>query len=114
MLDQNDLKILAEMFSASEARMMKRMERIEERMERIEKRMDAQEEQQKKMEADIYDELGRVQSYLERKIDSVQNDVSEMKKYYRIERVENTTSAAILKIVSNLQKDVEELKRKIA
>ena len=135
MLDQNDLKILAGMFAASEERVMKRMDRLEERMDRLEecmdrleermdrleermgcleKRVDALEEHQKKMEANLYDEIGRVQSYFDRKLDAVRSDVNEMKQYYRIERVENATSATILKIVSGLQKDVEELKQKIA
>ena len=142
MLDQNDLKILADMFAASEERVMKRIDRLEERIDRLEERMDrleermnrlevrmdrldervgrlekrvdALEEHQKKMEANLYDEVGRVQSYFDRKLDAVRNDVSEMKQYYRIERVENATSATILKIVSSLQKDVEELKQKIA
>lgn len=121
MLDQNDLKILADMFAASEERVMKRIDRLEERidrleerMDRLEKRVDALEEHQKKMEANLYDEVGRVQSYFDRKLDAVRNDVSEMKQYYRIDRVENATSTTILKIVSSLQKDVEELKQKIA
>ncbi|MBQ4563130.1 MAG: hypothetical protein IJA58_01470 [Lachnospiraceae bacterium] len=128
MLDQNDLKILAGMFAASEERMMKRIDRLEERMDRLEARIDGLEGrmdrleksvdalriQQKKMEENIYDEIGRVQTYLEKKIDAVQKDVDEMKQYYRIERMENAASTTILRIVSDLQKDVAELKQKIA
>ena len=107
MLDQNDLKILAGMFAASEERMMKRIDRLE-------RSVDALKTQQKKMEENIYDEIGRVQTYLEKKIDAVQKDVDEMKQYYRIERMENAASTTILRIVSDLQKDVAELKQNIA
>lgn len=107
MLDQNDLKILTGMFAASEERMMKRMDRLE-------GRMDALEDQQKKMETNLYEEIGRVQTYLEKKIDAVREEVEAVKTYYRIDRMENATSATILQIVSTLQKDVEELKKKIA
>ena len=163
MLDQNDLKILSQMFLASEERMMKRMDekinvkiealdvrwadrineiderlgkRIDEVDERLGKRIDEIDErlngrideldtrlsgridslevQMKKSENLFMTELGRTCDYLEKKIDAVQKDVNELKEYYRIQRLEDSNTATLLKLYTGLRAEVDELKEKIA
>ena len=185
MLDQNDLKILSQMFLASEERMMKRMDekinvkiealdvrwadrineiderlgkridevderlgkRIDEIDERLGKRIDEVDErlgkrideiderlngrideldtrlsgridslevQMKKSENLFMTELGRTCDYLEKKIDAVQKDVNELKEYYRIQRLEDSNTATLLKLYTGLRAEVDELKEKIA
>ena len=181
MLDQNDLKILGEMFLASEERMMKRMDekideldtrlsarideldtrlssrideldtrlsgrideldtrlsarideldtrlsgrideldtrlsgRIDELDTRLSGRIDSLEVQMKKSENLFMTELGRTCDYLERKIDAVQKDVNELKEYYRIQRLEDSNAATLLKLYTGLRAEVDELKEKIA
>lgn len=137
MLDQSDLKILGEMFLASEERMMKRMDekideldarlsgrideidellrgRIDELDTRLSGRIDSLEVQMKKSENLFMTELGRTCDYLERKIDAVQKDVNEMKEYYRIQRLEDSNTATLLRLYTGLRAEVDELKVKIA
>ena len=163
MLNQNDLKILSQMFLASEERMMKRMDekinvkiealdvrwadrineiderlgkRIDEVDERLGKRIDENDErlngrideldtrlsgridslevQMKKSENLFMTELGRTCDYLEKKIDAVQKDVNELKEYYRIQRLEDSNTATLLKLYTGLRAEVDELKEKIA
>ena len=137
MLDQSDLKILGEMFLASEERMMKRMdEKIDEldarlgaRIDEIDERLsgrideldtwlgariDSLEVQMKKSENLFMTELGRTCDYLERKIDAVQKDVNELKEYYRIQRLEDSNTATLLRLYTGLRAEVDELKVKIA
>ena len=152
MLNQNDLKILSQMFLASEERMMKRMDekinvkiealdvrwadRINEIDERLGKRIDENDErlngrideldtrlsgridslevQMKKSENLFMTELGRTCDYLEKKIDAVQKDVNELKEYYRIQRLEDSNTATLLKLYTGLRAEVDELKEKIA
>ena len=137
MLDQSDLKILGEMFLASEERMMKRMDekideldarlsarideiderlsgRIDELDTRLSARIDSLEVQMKKSENLFMTELGRTCDYLERKIDAVQKDVNEMKEYYRIQRLEDSNTATLLRLYTGLRAEVDELKVKIA
>lgn len=137
MLDQSDLKILGEMFLASEERMMKRMDekideldarlsarideiderlsgRIDELDTRLSGRIDSLEVQMKKSENLFMTELGRTCDYLERKIDAVQKDVNELKEYYRIQRLEDSNTATLLRLYTGLRAEVDELKVKIA
>ena len=152
MLDQNDLKILSQMFLASEERMMKRMDekinvkiealdvrwadrineiderlgkrideiderlngRIDELDTRLSGRIDSLEVQMKKSENLFMTELGRTCDYLEKKIDAVQKDVNELKEYYRIQRLEDSNTATLLKLYTGLRAEVDELKEKIA
>ena len=137
MLDQSDLKILGEMFLASEERMMKRMDekideldarlgarideiderlsgRIDELDTRLSARIDSLEVQMKKSENLFMTELGRTCDYLERKIDAVQKDVNELKEYYRIQRLEDSNTATLLRLYTGLRAEVDELKVKIA
>ena len=137
MLDQSDLKILGEMFLASEERMMKRMDekideldarlsarideidellsgRIDELVSRLSGRIDSLEVQMKKSENLFMTELGRTCDYLERKIDAVQKDVNELKEYYRIQRLEDSNTATLLRLYTGLRAEVDELKVKIA
>ena len=137
MLDQSDLKILGEMFLASEERMMKRMDekideldarlgarideiderlsgRIDELDTRLSARIDSLEVQMKKSENLFMTELGRTCDYLERKIDAVQKDVNELKEYYRIQRLEDSNTATLLRLYTGWRAEVDELKVKIA
>ena len=143
MLEQNDLKILAGMFNASEERMMKRMDSLENRMESMENRMESMENrmnemdtrlssrideldtrlgsridslevQMKKSEDLFMNELAKTSGYLETRIDAVQKSVDRVEQYYRADRLENENTATLLKLYIGLREDVDELKERIA
>lgn len=67
-----------------------------------------------KTEKLLLDEMGRVQTYLDKQISKVQKNMEELQQYYRITRLENDNTALLLKMIETLQKDVEELKKKTA
>ena len=133
MLDQNDLKILAGMFSASEERMMKRMDEMDTRLTakidgvetkltakidevdtRVTARIDSLEVQMKNSENLVMSELAKTSDYLEKKINAVQTSVDRVEQYYRVDRLESENTATLLKLYTGLRKDVDELKEKIA
>ena len=122
MLDQNDLKILAGMFNASEERMMKRIDELDIRLSgrmdemdaRLSSRIDSLEVQMKNSENLVMSELAKTSDYLEKKINAVQTSVDRVEQYYRVDRLESENTATLLKLYTGLRKDVDELKEKIA
>ena len=60
-----------------------------------------------KTEDFLLDEIGRTQTYLERKIDRIAADVEELKAAYRINRLESDT-------VNLLMRNVRELDRRVS
>lgn len=62
----------------------------------------------------ILNELDNVQSKLTDKINKLESNMDELKQYYRINKLENENSSLLLQMIKDLQKEVEELKKKIA
>jgi len=67
-----------------------------------------------KTETLLLDELARTQSYLEKQIQQVQDNLDELKQYYRITKLENDNTTILLKMVDDLSKRVAELEKKTA
>ena len=62
----------------------------------------------------ILNELDRVQEHLETDVQKVQKNLEELQQYYRITKLENDNTSLLLKMYNNMQKEIEELKAKIA
>ncbi len=62
----------------------------------------------------LLNEIGRTQNILEKRIGKVEQDVEELKTYYKITRLEQDNSNLIMQLVVELRKDVDELKNKTA
>ena len=75
MLDQNDLKILAGMFAASEERMMKRMDSMETRLDSIETRLDSIETRMDSIETRM-DSIETQMGVIETRMDSMEKRIS--------------------------------------
>ena len=71
MLEQNDLKILAGMFNASEERMMKRMDSLENRMESMENRMESMENRMNEMDTRLSSRIDELDTRLSSRIDEL-------------------------------------------
>jgi len=67
-----------------------------------------------KTEKLLLDEMGYVQSYLEKQISQVQKNQEELQQYYKITKLENDNTTLLLKMIETLQKEVDELKKRIA
>ncbi len=62
----------------------------------------------------ILDEMERTREILDRRIETVQKNLEEIKQYYRITRLENDNTAILLKMIGELSKRVEELEKRTA
>jgi len=62
----------------------------------------------------ILSELDNVQTKLMDKISIVESNMEEIKQYYRINKLENENTSLLLQMIKDLQKEVDELKKKIA
>ena len=86
---QNILQQIDEKITASEERMMQKMDEKLTHSENL-----------------ILHELDRVQK--------VERNLEELQQYYRITKLENDNTSLLLKMYNNMQKEIEELKAKIA
>lgn len=59
-------------------------------------------------------EIGRTQNYLEKRINKVERKLDEMDQFYRITKLENSTTKEFIRICDNLTERVERLERKMA
>ncbi len=142
MLEQKDLQAIGELFenaiASSEVRMVKRIEesetrmvkriqeeiaesetrmvkRIQEEIAESEARMTKRlEERITKSEAMVLDELDRVQSHLEKRIDTLKADVEELQTNYRIEKIREENNALLTQRVDDLTERVERLESRTA
>lgn len=94
---QNILQQIDERITASEERMMQKMDEKLTHSENL-----------------ILHELDRVQEHLETDVQKVERNLEELQQYYRITKLENDNTSLLLKMYNNMQKEIEELKAKIA
>lgn len=94
---QNILQQIDEKITASEERMMQKMDEKLTHSENL-----------------ILHELDRVQERLETDVQKVERNLEELQQYYRITKLENDNTSLLLKMYNNMQKEIEELKAKIA
>lgn len=94
---QNILQQIDEKITASEERMMQKMDEKLTHSENL-----------------ILHELDRVQEHLETDVQKVERNLEELQQYYRITKLENDNTSLLLKMYNNMQKEIEELKAKIA
>lgn len=62
----------------------------------------------------ILDETERTRSILEEQMAKVQENMDELKQYYRITKLESDNTAVLLKLIDELSKRVEKLEKKTA
>ena len=62
----------------------------------------------------LLDEIKFNREAVEKLISNVQSNLEELKQYYRITKLENDNTSMLLQMITRLQDDVEELKKKTA
>lgn len=62
----------------------------------------------------VLGEVDRVHGIMIENLERVQKNLDELKQYYRIERLEKENTELLLQMIRGLQKEVDELKQKIA
>ena len=131
MLNQNDLQairaIMQEEISETEKRINDKIDtKITETEERINDKIDTkitetEERINGKIDSRItesenllLEEIDRVHMFLESKINTVKENLDELKQYYKITKLENDNTTILLKMIEELSKRVEELEKKSA
>lgn len=127
MLDHNDIEILKNMMQGvvkeTEQNILHKvdvslteteqniLEKVDVRIAEIEQKMD---EKITHSENLILSELDRVQTHLEKDIEKTQENLDELKQFYRIDRLETDNTSLLLKMYNDMQKEIAEIKAKIA
>ncbi len=112
MLDQKDIEILEKLFTQSENNILQKVdERITASENQMLQKMDDRITASENM---ILKELDRVQEHLESDVQKVQKNLEELQQYYRIAKLENDNTSLLLKMYNDMQKEIAELKAKIA
>lgn len=93
MLEKKDLQAIAELIDA---------------------RANKTEELLRESESAIVNELVRIEDRLSRRIAKVEKNLEELNQYYRIAKLESDNTSLLLKMINDLQKEVDTLKSKIA
>ena len=62
----------------------------------------------------ILNELDRVQEHTKTDFQKLQKSINEIQQYYRIAKLENDNTSLLLKMYSDMQKDIAELKSQTA
>lgn len=66
-----------------------------------------------KSESMILDELARTQDYLDKKIQTVQNNIDKLNTYYRVDKLENDNTTLLLQMIRDMQSEMKVLKEKV-
>lgn len=131
MLNQNDLQafraIMQEEITETEKRINDKIDsgitesekrikdRIDSRITETEKRInDKIDSKITESENQLIGEIDRIQMYLDNRINTVKENLEELKQYYKITKLENDNTAILLKMIEELSRRVEELEKKSA
>ena len=110
--EENILNKVDERISASEESILSKVdERVSASEESILSKVD---ERISASENLVLNELDRVQTHLEKEVDEVRENLDEMKQFYRINKLESDNTTLLLQMYNNMQKEIEEIKTKIA
>ena len=125
MLNQNDIKLLGQLFKQSEENILhqvdnritasedKMLHTIDERITAYENKIfKTMDERFTASENMVLKELDRVQEHLENDIQKVQSNLDEIQQYYRITKLENDNYSLLLQMYNTLQQDIAETKLK--
>lgn len=121
--EENILNKVDERISASEESILSKVdERISASEQKMDEKISASEhtvlskmdERISASENLVLNELDRVQTHLEKEVDEVRENLDEMKQFYRINKLESDNTTLLLQMYNNMQKEIEEIKTKIA
>lgn len=88
-----------------------KLEEVSQKIDRVEDKLSNRIAEGEKF---LLDEIVLNRNAVEQMIEKVQRNIEELNQYYRITKLENDNTAILLKLITQLQNDVDELKRKTA
>lgn len=111
MLEERDIRFLGDMFDKIEQRFGK----IEQRFDEMERRFDEKLEKRLTENTNmILEELDRTRGILEKRIDQLDERLTEVEEYYHIRRLEDENVSMILQMHNELEKRVARLEEKVS
>ena len=122
---ESEAKIFSEMdrrFAESEAKMNKRFTEFEIKLTQMDKKLDRtktnllaeMDKRIAKSENLVLEEMERTRKILEIRIQTVQANLDEVRDYYRVTRLEQDNATLFLRMLTGLEKRVENLEQKSA
>ncbi len=105
-------EVMDRKLSESEKKMEEVMDRkLSESEKKMEEVMDRKLSESENL---ILEEMERTRTILEKQIDTVQKNIDELNRYYRITKLENDNTAMLLKMIDDLSRRVGELEKRTA
>lgn len=62
----------------------------------------------------MLDEMTRMKGFITARIESLESNMRELNQLYKVTKLESDNTSLLLKIVADMQKEIEEIKQKIA
>ena len=110
--EQNVISTVDKKIAASERNVISSVDKKIAASER--KILSVMDEKLSRSENMILNELDRVQAHLEGDLEKVQKNLEELKQFYRIDKLETDNTSLLLKMYNDMQKEIAEIKTKIA
>ena len=110
--EQNVISTMDNKIAASERNVISSVDKKIAASER--KILSVMDEKLSRSENMILNELDRVQAHLEGVLEKVQKNLEELKQFYKIDKLETDNTSLLLKMYNDMQKEIAEIKTKIA
>ena len=110
--EQNVISTVDKKIAASELNVISSVDKKIAASER--KILSVMDEKLSRSENMILNELDRVQAHLEGDLEKVQKNLEELKQFYKIDKLETDNTSLLLKMYNDMQKEIAEIKTKIA
>ena len=110
--EQNVISTVDKKIAASERNVISSVDKKITASER--KILSVMDEKLSRSENMILNELDRVQAHLEGDLEKVQKNLEELKQFYKIDKLETDNTSLLLKMYNDMQKEIAEIKTKIA
>ena len=110
--EQNVISTMDKKIAASERNVISSVDKKIAASER--KILSVMDEKLSRSENMILNELDRVQAHLEGDLEKVQKNLEELKQFYKIDKLETDNTSLLLKMYNDMQKEIAEIKTKIA
>lgn len=93
-----------------------RLDKMDNRLDKMDNRMDGMvtKEDLRESENMILSHIDHVQEVFDKRFEKLEKNMEELCQYYRITKLENENTTLLLRMIEELRKDVEDLKRKTA
>lgn len=62
----------------------------------------------------LLEEMDRMKGFIDSKIEKIESNMQELTQLYRVTKLESDNTSLLLKIIADMQREIEEIKKRIA